>query len=43
MIKTDGPAAQESGGVSEQVELVKKIFKGEVLETRIIKDEGNEF
>ena len=41
--KSAGPSEQESGGVSEQVELVKKIFKGEVLETRIIKDEDNEF
>jgi len=29
--------------VSDQVELVKKIFKGEVIETRKIKDDGYEF
>ena len=34
---------RDSEGVSEQVELVKKIFKGEVLETRIVKDDSNEF
>ena len=41
--KQSAEAAQDMGGVSEQVELVKKIFKGEVLETRIVKDDSNEF
>ncbi len=35
--------SSESGEVSEQVELVKKIFKGEVLETKIVKDDSYEF
>ncbi len=39
----DPVSLQENSGVSEQVELVKKIFKGEVLETRILKDDSYEF
>ena len=36
-------AAADHDQVNEQVELVKKIFKGEVVETRIIKEERYEF
>ena len=40
--RTEGSVSGNSS-VSDQVELVKKIFKGEVLETRIVKDDSYEF